>query len=139
MLEARVPFSVREGAGRIDYLGAHDHGWLNVLIGEFTRFTGRRWCELERRLREPLGPPVPGLKLAAASRVLRRRFRSGERRSSAAIRARRCVFELAAHGGRSRRETMLEAARRLLVGTGELEELLFSDVPGEMIRKFAGQ
>ncbi|HSF18296.1 MAG TPA: DUF790 family protein [Vicinamibacteria bacterium] len=131
MLEARVPFNIRNGAGRIDYLGAHDHGWLNVLIGEFTRFEGRRWRELEQRLREPLGPTAPPLKLAAAMRVLRRWFRSGEPRRVDAVRARRHVFELAARAGWQREATVLEAARRLGVGASELEETLFSDVPGE--------
>jgi predicted nuclease of restriction endonuclease-like RecB superfamily len=131
MAEPRVPFDVRHGVGRIDYLGAHDHAWLNVLIGEFTRFEGRRWRELEQRLREPLGPPAPPLKLAAAAKALKRCFRSEKRHGFDAVRARHTVFELAAAAQLGRRETMHEAARQLGVGPAELEEILFSDVPGE--------
>jgi hypothetical protein len=43
---ARVPFNLRSGRARIDYLGAHDYSWLKVLLGEFLRFEGRRWREL---------------------------------------------------------------------------------------------
>ncbi|MGH9336332.1 MAG: hypothetical protein ACRD21_21560, partial [Vicinamibacteria bacterium] len=68
---ARVPFRIRSGTARIDYLGAHDYGWLNVVLAEFLRFEARRWRELEQRLREPFDIPLEPMKLQAAIQVLR--------------------------------------------------------------------
>src|SRR3990172_4126070 len=62
------------GTVRIDYLGAQDYGWLNLLIAEFLRYEGRRWREMEQRLREPFDGPTVSIKLQAAAKVLRRLF-----------------------------------------------------------------
>jgi predicted nuclease of restriction endonuclease-like RecB superfamily len=129
--DVRVPFSVRSGTARIAYLGAHDYGWLNLLIAEFRRFEGRRWREMEQRLREPFDGPALSVKLHAAVKVLRRLFSAEARDEFDAVRARLELFDLAAKKTGTKREILVEAARGLGVPPDELEEGLFSDVPQE--------
>jgi len=128
---ARVPFRIRSGTARIDYLGAHDYGWLNVVLAEFLRFEGRRWRELEQRLREPFDIPLEPMKLQAAIQVLRMLFGSAEDGHLDAVRARKELFELAAQRTGSRRAILAEAAGRLRVSPDTLEEGLFGDVRQE--------
>ena len=128
---ARVPFRIRSGTARIDYLGAHDYGWLNVVLAEFLRFEGRRWRELEQRLREPFDIPLEPTKLQAAIQVLRTLFGSAEDGRLDAVRARKELFELAAQRTGSRRAILAEAAGRLRVSPETLEEGLFGDVRQE--------
>jgi predicted nuclease of restriction endonuclease-like RecB superfamily len=128
---ARVPFRIRSGTARIDYLGAHDYGWLNVVLAEFLRFEGRRWRELEQRLREPFDIPLEPMKLQAAVQVLRTLFGSATDGRLDAVRARKELFELAAQRTGSRSEILAEAAGRLRVSAEALEEGLFGDVREE--------
>jgi predicted nuclease of restriction endonuclease-like RecB superfamily len=128
---ARVPFRIRCGTARIDYLGAHDYGWLNVVLAEFLRFEGRRWRELEQRLREPFDIPLEPMKLQAAIQVLRMLFGSAEDGHLDAVGARKELFELAAQRTGSRRAILAEAAIRLRVSPETLEEGLFGDVRQE--------
>ena len=128
---ARVPFRIRCGTARIDYLGAHDYSWLNVVLAEFLRFEGRRWRELEQRLREPFDIPLEPMKLQAAIQVLRMLFGSAEDGRLDAVRARKELFELAAERSGSRRAILAEAAVRLRVSPETLEEGLFGDVREE--------
>ncbi len=128
---ARVPFKLRSGTARIDYLGAHDHGWLRVVLAEFLRFEGRRWRELEERLREPFDIPLEPMKLQAAIRVLRMLFGSEEDGRLDAVRARKELFELAAERTGSRGAILAEAASSLGVSKEALEEGLFGDIREE--------
>jgi len=128
---ARVPFRLRSGTARIDYLGAHDYSWLNVLLAEFLRFEGRRWRELEERLREPFDIPLEPMKLQGAIQVLRTLFGSAEGGHVDSVRARKELFELAAERTASRPAVLAEAAVRLRVSPETLEESLFGDVREE--------
>jgi predicted nuclease of restriction endonuclease-like RecB superfamily len=128
---ARVPYSVRSGTARIDYLGAHDYGWLSAVLAEFERFEGRRWRELEARLREPFAAPLDPRKLHGAVQVLRSLFGGARCGRAGAVRARRELFDLAASLSFSRAEILAEAARRLAVSPERLEEDLFGDVREE--------
>jgi predicted nuclease of restriction endonuclease-like RecB superfamily len=128
---ARVPFRIRSGTARIDYLGAHDYSWLGVVLGEFLRFEGRRWRELEERLREPFEIPLDPVKLRAAIQVLRGLFGSAEYGHLDAVRARKELFELAARRTDSRSAILAEAAAELRVSKETLEESLFGDVREE--------
>lgn len=128
---ARVPFKIRSGTARIDYLGAHDYSWLNVVLAEFLRFEGRRWRELEQRLREPFDIPLEPMKLQAAVQVLRMLFGSAEDGRLDTVLARKELFELAAERAGSRPEILAEAAGRLRVSPETLEESLFGDVREE--------
>ena len=128
---ARVPFRIRSGTARIDYLGAHDYGWLNVILAEFLRFEGRRWRELEQRLREPFDIPLEPMKLQAAIQVLRTLFGSATDGHLDAVRARKDLFELAALRTGSRSAILAEAAERLRVSEETLEDGLFGDVRQE--------
>ncbi len=128
---ARVPFRLRSGTARIDYLGAHDYSWLGVVLAEFLRFEGRRWRELEERLREPFDIPLEPMKFQAAVQVLRGLFGSaGDSRLDAA-RARKELFELAALRKGPRSAILAEAVERLRVSKETLEEALFGDVRQE--------
>jgi hypothetical protein len=128
---ARVPFKTRSGTARIDYLGAHDYAWLKLLIAEFLRFEGRRWRELEERLREPFEIPLDPLKLKAAMEALRRLFGSAPNGRLDAVRARKELFELAAERTEPRDAILAEAAGRLRLSPETLEEGLFGDVREE--------
>ncbi len=128
---ARVPFRVRSGTARIDYLGAHDYSWLGVVLAEFLRFEARRWRELEHRLREPFDIPLDPKKLQGAIQVLRRLFGSAPDGSLDAVRARKELFELAAESTGSRSAILADAAGRLRVSPETLEEDLFGDVREE--------
>jgi predicted nuclease of restriction endonuclease-like RecB superfamily len=127
---ARVPYKLRSGTARIDYLGAHDYSWLAAILAEFERFEGKRWRELEERLKEPFGIPLDPRKLQGAMQALRSLFGCAPSGLDAA-RARREVFALAAESTGSRGEILAEAARRLRVSEEELEEGLFGDVREE--------
>jgi hypothetical protein len=127
----RVPFRIRSGTARIDYLGAHDYGWLNVLLAEFLRFEGRRWRELEERLGEPFDIPLDPMKFQAAIHVLRGLFGSATYGCLDAVRARKELFELSARRTASRGAILAEAAERLRVSPESLEEALFGDVRQE--------
>jgi hypothetical protein len=135
----RVPFRLRSGRARVDYLGAHDYSWLGVVLGEFLRFEGRRWRELEERLREPFDIPVEPMRFHAAVQVLRGLFGSDGGDRVDAVEARTVVFELAAQGTASRRATLEEASGRLGVSPEMLEEELFGDVREERRVKPPGQ
>jgi hypothetical protein len=128
---ARVPFRLRSGTARIDYLGAHDYPWLGVLLAEFQRFEGRRWRELEERLREPFDIPLEPLKLQAAIQVLRKLFGSVEAGNLDAVLARKVLFDLAARKAGSRDALLAEAAEQLCVSKELIEEGLFADVREE--------
>jgi uncharacterized protein len=128
---ARVPFRLRYGTARIDYLGAHDYGWLGVVLAEFLRFEKRRWRELEDRLREPFDIPLEPMKLLAAIQVLRALFGRQRGENLDAVRARKDLFELAVDRTESRRAILAEAAARLRVSEETLEEGLFGDIPQE--------
>lgn len=128
---ARVPFKVRSGTARIDYLGAHDYSWLGVVLAEFLRFEARRWRELEHRLREPFDIPLDPKKLQGAVQVLRRLFGSAPDGSLDAVRARKELFELAAECTGARSAILAEAAATLRVSPETLEESLFGDVREE--------
>jgi predicted nuclease of restriction endonuclease-like RecB superfamily len=128
---ARVPFRIRSGTARIDYLGAHDYSWLGVVLAEFWRFEGRRWRELDERLREPFDIPLDPMKLHAATQVLRMLFGSATDGRLDAVRARKELFQLAAERTGSRRSILAEAAGRLQVSPETLEEGLFGDVREE--------
>jgi predicted nuclease of restriction endonuclease-like RecB superfamily len=127
----RVPFRIRSGTARIDYLGAHDYGWLGVLLAEFLRFEGRRWRELEERLGEPFDIPLDPMKFQAAIQVLRGLFGSATYGCLDAVRARKELFELSARRTASRGAILAEAAERLRVSPEALEEALFGDVRQE--------
>ena len=127
----RVPFKLRSGTARIDYLGAHDYPWLGVVLAEFLRFEGRRWRELEERLREPFEVPLEPMKLQAAIQVLRMLFGSAEGGNLEAVRARKELFELAVERTAPRCAIVAEAAERLRVSRETLEESLFGDVREE--------
>jgi uncharacterized protein len=128
---ARVPFRVRSATARIDYLGAHDYSWLGVVLAEFLRFEGRRWRELEHRLREPFDIPLDPRKLQGAIQVLRRLFGSTTDGRLHAVRARKELFELSAEQAWPRSAILAEAAGRLRVSPETLEEGLFGDVREE--------
>jgi predicted nuclease of restriction endonuclease-like RecB superfamily len=128
---ARVPFRIRAGTARIDYLGAHDYSWLSLLLAEFLRFEKRRWRELEERLKEPFDVPLEPMRFQAAIQVLRRLFGSIDVGRVDAVRARKELFELAAHRASSRGEVLEEAAANLRVSREILEESLFGDVREE--------
>ena len=127
----RVPFRLRSGRARIDYLGVHDTPWLGVVLGEFLRFEGRRWRELEERLREPFDIPLEPMRFHAAVQVLRRLFGSDGGGRLDAARARTVVFELAAQRTASRRAILEEASGRLGVSPEMLDDELFGDVREE--------
>ncbi len=131
MASARVPFRLRSGTARIDYLGAHDYSWLGVLLAEFQRFEGRRWRELEERLREPFDFPFDPSKWRAGAQVLRTLFGSVEAGNLDAVLARKLLFDLAAQKTGSREAILAEAAERLRVSKDLLEEGLFADVREE--------
>ncbi len=131
MASARVPFKLRSGTARIDYLGAHDYPWLGVLLAEFERFEGRRWRELEERLREPFDFPFDPSKLRAAAQVLRTLFGSVEAGNLDAVLARKVLFDLAARTTGCREAILAEAAETLRVSKDLLEEGLFADVREE--------
>jgi predicted nuclease of restriction endonuclease-like RecB superfamily len=128
---ARVPFRIRSGTARIDYLGAHDYSWLEVLLAEFLRFEGRRWRELEERLREPFDIPLEPMKFQTAIQVLRGLFGSAGDGLLDAVQARKELFELAAQRSECRGAILDEAAGRLRVSSAKLEESLFGDVREE--------
>ncbi len=128
---ARVPFRIRSGTARIDYLGAHDYGWLGVLLAEFHRFEGRRWRELDDRLREPFDIPLEPMRFQAAIHVLRGLFGSTDDGRLDAVRARKELFELSARRTAPRGAILEEAAERLGVSAETLEEALFGDVRQE--------
>ncbi len=131
MGSARVPFKLRSGTARIDYLGAHDYSWLSVLLAEFLRFEGRRWRELEERLREPFDIPFEPSKWRTAIQVLRTLFGSEDGGKVDAVRARKELFDLAAERTRPRETILATAAKRLRVSPETLEEGLFGDVREE--------
>jgi hypothetical protein len=131
LADARVPFRIRSGTARIDYLGAHDYAWLRLVLAEFLRYEGRRWRELEERLREPFDVPLDPRKLQGAVQVLRQLFGSGGGVPIDAARARKELFELRARRAGSRGEVLAEAAAGLGVSPELLEEGLFGDVRKE--------
>ena len=131
--ETILPLRVRDGAARLDFLGPHDHAWLQVLISEFERFEGRRQRELDRRLKEPLPCYAPWAKLKSADLILRRLWKSEAPSKLSPAKARCEVFALAAESTQSRSEILEVAAARLKVAPIALEEALFADLADEQI------
>ena len=113
------------------FLNEHDHPWLRVLLEEYERFVGRPGRELEARLREPLPCETPPRKRAQAVRVLMRLPRHRCKSIVAPRRARAIVFGEAARSPGPADAVIASVATSLGVSIADLEESLFSDLPGD--------
>jgi hypothetical protein len=121
------------------YLTSADHTWLRVLIEEFQRFDGKKVELLRERLREPLPCYTPEGKAKLAMHVLHRLCGTGRPASPCSPRAARSTLFLAAQRARdrgevwNRRQIVSSTSSSLGVSPGELEQSLFSDLPGERL------
>jgi predicted nuclease of restriction endonuclease-like RecB superfamily len=114
------------------YLLGRDLAWLEALLDEHDRHVGRRRRELRERLLEPLPVWSPAGKLKVARLVLAGIWTD---RPASAVKpeaARAAVFEAAASMCLETRGAILaRAAAALGTSPEEIEEALFSDLPGE--------
>jgi predicted nuclease of restriction endonuclease-like RecB superfamily len=115
------------------FLGEHDHPWLRVLLEEHERFVGRPQRELDARLREPLPCESPPRKLKQATHVLARLRQSQRKAAVPPRRARALVFGEAARIPDRSEAVLGRVAASLGVSTGELQDSLFADLPGNRL------
>src|SRR6266542_579439 len=113
------------------FFGEADHPWLRALIDEALRFVGRRRRELEERLREPLLPAPDVGKQRLAAHVLKRAFAGEGRATALAKKIRAALFGAASRSSAPRAAIVTTAAASLGMAPKALEDLLFSDLPGE--------
>lgn len=112
------------------YLTEADHVWLSVLLDECERYVGRRRCELDERLTEPLPVRAPRDKLTAAVAVLRREYTARTESPVSPVTIRRVLFLARAHH-RPREATLNIAASELGITPEEVDAHLFADLPPE--------
>ena len=115
------------------FLGEHDHPWLRVLLDEHERFVGRPQRELDARLREPLPCESPPRKLKQATHVLARLWQGHRKAAVPPRRARALVFGEAARAPVPPEAVFSRVAASLGVSTGELQDSLFADLPGNRL------
>ena len=115
------------------FLGEHDHPWLRVLLDEHERFVGRPQRELGARLREPLPCESPPRKLKQATHVLARLWQGHRKAAVPPRRARALVFGEAARAPVPPEAVFSRVAASLGVSTGELQDSLFADLPGNRL------
>ena len=126
-------FSVRGDEVVPHFLLDNDLPWLRALVDERERFVGRRMCELEERLREPLPCASPAGKRTLASHVLLG-LQGIQRRSAVPARmARAKLFGEAARSPSCSDGVLASVAASLRVTPEELGDSLFSDLPGESL------
>jgi len=130
--ETLLSHSVRGDVVVPHFLGDTDLPWLRVLLDDVDRFSGRPQRELDERLREPPQVGCPAGKRRLAIHVLRRLLGSHRRSAVPPPRARAAVFSTAVTG-KGRVETLAAVATRFGVTVPDLEESLFSDLPGERL------
>ncbi len=128
--ETLLRYSVRNDIVVPHFLGEADFPWLRALLDDIEHFSGKPQRDLDERLREGAPERTPLGKRRLAIHVVRRLL--GSRRHSVVppARAREAVFRAAATG-RSRADALDAAAGELAVAAPELEESLFSDLPGD--------
>ncbi len=115
------------------YLLEHDHPWLRALLDEHERYVGKRRAELEHRLAEPLVVQSPAAKRKLVLSVIERLAKSSIQSAISPAKAREATFDARAAipNGSPRDEVLARVARELGISTGELEDALFADLPGE--------
>jgi predicted nuclease of restriction endonuclease-like RecB superfamily len=114
------------------FLGASDLPWLRVLLDDADRFSGRPQRELDDHLRGSPPAGCPAGKRRLAIHVLRRLLGSRHRSAVPPTQARAAVFTAAATS-KGRAEILEAVAASVGVTIPELEESLFSDLPGERL------
>jgi uncharacterized protein len=131
--DALLNYSVIGDAVVPHFLGEHDHPWLRVLLDEHERFVGRPQRELDARLREPLPCESPPRKLKQATHVLARLRQSHRKTALPPRRARALVFGEAARTPDPPEAVFSRVAASFGVSTGELQDSLFADLPGNRL------
>ncbi len=133
-----LDFEVVGGLARPSFLRDSDLAWLRVVVDETTRFVGRPWGELQRRLAEPMPMRVSPKRVAVAVHVLRQFVGRADPPIVDAQRVRSMVFGAAARLERERlperrQQLIIDASADLGVAPELIPELLFADLPGERL------
>lgn len=113
------------------YLTQRDELWLQALIGEHTRYVGRKRRDLQDRLREPLGVSAPKAKLRVAAHVLDGMTRDWTVATVAPRKARWAVFCARAIDAAPRALVLERVAESLDLSPADLEIALFADLRSE--------
>lgn len=113
------------------YLTAEDHPWLRALLDVHADCVAKRRRDFHAEVARGLGVPAPPAKLRMAAYLLERRTTDRVAAPVPPRRIREAVFRHAAAQDRSL--ALTNASLELGVDAGDLEALLFADLPGERV------
>lgn len=112
------------------FLGDADRPWLGELVRLFETHEGRRWCELEMRMTEPLTIAASPAKQKLAAHVLGRLWATTPVREQQARKIRDALF-VAAAALADRDAACVAAATTLGMAATQVAERMFDDLPGQ--------
>ena len=121
----------REGEVIPRLLDSRDHAWLELLMDAYVRHVDRLRTELDEHLSEAPLSRAPRIKLRLATHVFDRFTRARTAAAVAAREARALVFRARAASAGDRADVLDGAAKCIALTPGELEALLFCDLPSQ--------
>jgi len=116
----------------LQLLDAGDAGWITTLVDEAQGAIGERWHELVTRL-EAVEAPTTSTRQAAATTALRRLIGRRNGRGFKAARIRQHVLGPPVLTAGERHARIAAAAKLLEMSSTEIEEAMWSDLPGQRI------
>ena len=120
----------------LSLLDAGDAGWITTLVDEAQAASGRRWHELVARL-EGLAAPTTGARQAAATTALRRLIGRRNGRGFTAAKVRQHALGAPVLTADARQARIAAVAKLLEMTSTEVEDGMWSDLPGERVVSMA--